>query len=78
MYVLKVGNNATLEGVRPQFLLDVPDSGSGDGLEEFDVARDGRFLVLKGLPQKPPIPHVIVNWFEVLKRTVPVRGQVSK
>jgi Tol biopolymer transport system component len=78
MYLLKVGNGATLEGVRPQVLLDVPDSGSGDGLEEFDVARDARFLVLKGLPQKPPIPHVIVNWFEVLKRTVPVRSQVSK
>ena len=69
MYVLKVGTNATLEGVRPQQLTDLPDSGSADGLEGFDVGRDGRFLVLKGLPQKPPIPHVIVNWFEVLKRT---------
>jgi serine/threonine-protein kinase len=78
MYLLKVGNSATLEGVRPQLLLDVPDSGSADGLEEFDVARDARFLVVKGLPQKPPIPHVIVNWFEVLKRTVPVRNQGSK
>jgi serine/threonine-protein kinase len=71
MYVLKVGTNATLEGVRPQLLLDVPDSGAGDGLDGFDVGRDGRFLVLKGLPQQPPIPHVIVNWFELVKRTVP-------
>jgi serine/threonine-protein kinase len=76
MYVLKVGNSATLEGLRPQLLLDVPDSGSNE-LEAFDVARDGRFLIVKGLPQKPPIPHVIVNWFEVLKRTVPV-NQASK
>jgi serine/threonine-protein kinase len=73
MYVLKVGTNATLEGVRPQLLTDLPDSGGADGLEGFDVGRDGRFLVLKGLPQKPPIPHVIVNWFEVLKRTAPAR-----
>jgi hypothetical protein len=57
--------------VRPQLLLDVPDSGAGDGLDGFDVGRDGRFLVLKGLPQQPPIPHVIVNWFELVKRTVP-------
>ena len=77
MYVLKVGGSATLQGVRPQLLVDVPDSGSNE-LQDFDVARDGRFLVLKGLPQKPPIPHVIVNWFDVLKRTVPAGGQAAK
>ena len=60
-----------LAGVRPQLLLDVPDSGGVDGLglEEFDVAPDGRFLMLKGLPESPAIPHVIVNWFGVLKQT---------
>jgi Tol biopolymer transport system component len=77
LYVLKMGTAATLEGARPQVLVEVPDSGSNT-LEEFDVARDGRFLVLKALPQQPPIPHVIVNWFEVLKQTVPTSGQSSK
>jgi eukaryotic-like serine/threonine-protein kinase len=77
MYVLKVGGSATLQGVRPQLLVDVPDPGSNQ-LEDFDVARDGRFLVLKGLPQKPPIPHMIVNWFDVLKRAVPADGRASK
>lgn len=77
MYVLKVGTGATLEGARPQVLVDVPDSGSNE-LEEFDVAKDGRFLVLKGVPREPPIPHVIVNWFEVLKQTVPTDGRTSK
>jgi serine/threonine-protein kinase len=77
MYVLKVGGGATLEGARPQVLVDVPDSGSNT-LEEFDVARDGRFLVLKALPQQPPIPHVIVNWFEVLRQAVPTNAQSSK
>jgi serine/threonine-protein kinase len=76
MYVLKVSKSATLEGIRPQLFVDVPDSGSND-LTAFDVARDGRFLIVKALPQKPPIPHVIVNWFEVLKRTAPA-GQRSK
>ncbi len=77
MYVLKVGGSATLQGVRPQPLVDVPDSGSNE-LEEFDVGADGRFLVLKGLPQKPPIPHVIVNWLDVLKQAVPANGRASK
>ena len=69
-------SSASLEGVRQQLLVDVPDSGS-NGLEAFDVARDGRFLIVKALPQKPPTPHVIVNWFEVLKRSAP-GGQGSK
>ena len=77
MYVLKVGGGATLQGVRPQLLVDVPDSGSNE-LEEFDVGPDGRFLVLKGLPQNPPIPHVIVNWLDVLKQAVPANGRASK
>ncbi len=70
MFVVKVGKDG-LAGVRPQLLLDVPDSGGVDGLglEEFDVAPDGRFLMLKGLPESPAIPHVIVNWFGVLKQT---------
>jgi serine/threonine-protein kinase len=69
MFVVKVGKDG-LSGVRPQLLVDVPDPGGIDGLgvEEFDVAPDGRFLLLKGLPERPAIPHVIVNWFEVLKQ----------
>jgi eukaryotic-like serine/threonine-protein kinase len=70
MYVVKIGAG-TFGQVRPQVLVDVPDSGSGDGLEEFDVAADGRFLILRGQPQRPPIPQVIVNWFDVLKRAAP-------
>ena len=70
VYVVKVGTGATLGRARPQVLVDVPDSGS-NGLEEFDVGRDGRFLVLKQGAQKPPTPHVIVHWFETVKQTVP-------
>jgi Tol biopolymer transport system component len=77
VFVVKVGSGATLEGVRPQVLLDLPNPGTVDGfgVEEFDVAADGRFLALKGLPQKPPIPHVIVNWFDELKRVAPANGR---
>ena len=77
MYVLKVGAGATLDGARPQVLVDVPDSGS-NALVEFDVGRDGRFLILKGVPQQTPIPHVIVNWFDVLRRAMPAGAQATK
>jgi serine/threonine-protein kinase len=77
MYVLKVGAGPTLDGARPQVLFDVPDSGS-NALVEFDVGRDGRFLILKGVPQQAPIPHVIVNWFDVLRRAMPTDAQASK
>jgi len=70
IYVVKVAA-ATFGQVRPQVIVDVPDAGGLDGLEEFDVAADGRFLILKGQPQRPPIPQVIVNWFDVLKRAAP-------
>ena len=42
--------------------------GNTEG-REFDVARDGRFLMLK--PQRPPSAtplNVIVNWFEDARR----------
>jgi hypothetical protein len=77
MYVLKVGAGATLDGARPQVLVDVPNSGS-NLLVEFDVGRDGRFLVLNGLPQQAPIPHVIVNWSEVLRGAMPADGRGTK
>ena len=77
MYVLKVGAGTTLGGARPQVLTDVPDSGN-NVLVEFDVGRDGRFLILKGLPQQAPVPHVIVNWFDVLRQAMPADAQITK
>ena len=80
LLVVKVGEGATLGGVRPQTVLDLPNPGAidGSGMEEFDVAPDGRFLVVRGLQQKPPTPHVIVNWFEELKQTVRAGNRISK
>ena len=40
---------------------------------DFDVAPDGRFLLLKERPQPPPTQiHVVTNWFEELNERVPV------
>ncbi len=37
--------------------------------EKFDVARDGRFLVARDMPDLHPAPMVImVNWAEELKK----------
>jgi Tol biopolymer transport system component len=79
VFAVKVGTGTTLEGVRPQVMFDLPNPGAVDGfgVEEFDVASDGRFIALKGLPQKPPIPHVIVNWFDELKRAAPINRRAK-
>jgi serine/threonine-protein kinase len=39
----------------------------------YDVAPDGRFLMIQESEEsKPPCIHVVLNWFEELKRLVPV------
>jgi Tol biopolymer transport system component len=42
-------------------------------LEGYDVAADGRFLAVLPDEQTPPAPvNVVLNWFQELKRLVPV------
>jgi hypothetical protein len=44
----------------------------------YDVAPDGRFLMIQESEEStPPCIHVVLNWFEELKRLVPV-GKESK
>ena len=39
----------------------------------YDVAPDGRFLMIQESEEStPPCIHVVLNWFEELKRLVPV------
>jgi hypothetical protein len=41
----------------------------------YDVARDRRFLMIKPPPQtaqRTPEMHIILNWFEELRRRVPL------
>ena len=49
--------------------------GLGSPHRQYDVSRDGRFLMLRG-PEVPPAPPVtqmvlVLNWFEELKRLAP-------
>jgi hypothetical protein len=40
----------------------------------YDVAPDGRFLLLKQLEQPSPTRiHVVSNWFEELRQLAPLR-----
>ena len=43
------------------------------GGRSYDIARDGRFLMVKEGEERPASAIVIQNWFEELKRLVPVR-----
>ena len=52
--------------------------GSLEGLPEFDISADGkRFVMIKNLQDgvsKTRELRVIMNWFEELKRKVPVEN----
>jgi len=44
---------------------------SPNGVTGYDVAADGRFLMVQPLHPDPPTDqiHVVLNWFEELTRT---------
>ena len=63
---MRIESGATMGTVRSQVLFEIRDQ-----LVDIEVALDGRFLLLTADSAKRQIPHVIVNWFEALKRTVP-------
>ena len=52
-------------------------SGYVPGLQamaQYDVARDGRFLMIQGVAARPPAQlNVVLNWHEELKRLVPTK-----
>ena len=69
MMAVHLGGGAAPAPAKPVRLFDGPYQ------EDFDVGRDGRFLMVKE-PASPPPPErrivVVLNWFEELKRLVPV------
>ena len=70
MMVVDVQTGPAFHAERPRVLFQKAD------VIGYDVAPDGRFLMIKGLPQAPQVErpsevHVIVNWIEELRRRVP-------
>jgi Tol biopolymer transport system component len=58
---------------KPQTLFPGPPSSRGPGSRAYDVAPDGRFVMLKEAGESTESTYVVVveNWFEELKRLVP-------
>jgi hypothetical protein len=77
MFAVPVRSGTTLVAGRPQVLFEFAMTGSGGGFRPYDLAPDGRFLIIRsgqaeaGVGTEPQIV-VVQNWFEELKRLVPV------
>jgi Tol biopolymer transport system component len=71
MLSVRTPANGAFVAVRPQVLFDNQDLVFSVGLDDFDVAPDGRFLFLRRAAAKADVPLVIVNWFDTLKRMAP-------
>jgi serine/threonine-protein kinase len=76
MFVVPVQSGTTLVAGRPQVLFDFAMPPPGTGFRPYDIAPDGRFLIIRsgqaeaGVVAEPQIV-VVQNWSEELKRLVP-------
>lgn len=78
MFVVPVQSGATLVARRPQVMFEFAMSAPAPGGRPYDIAPDGRFLIIRssqvdaagGTAQNLV---VVQNWFEELKRLVPVK-----
>ena len=76
MMVVDVTLAPTFTASRPRLLFEgrYEVSFLVSGMRFYDVSPDGRFLMVKSdTPTTPRQLHLVVNWFEELKRLVPAR-----
>ncbi len=72
MMVVKVTTGATFSAGQPEMLFE-GDFDISYWVRNYDVAPDGRFLMLRTPPESTPRTMVLIlNWFEELKELVPV------
>ena len=80
MMAVAMETSPTLRAGIPRLLFEgdfVPEN-DGSGVTNYDVAADGRFLMTRPVAAEPgseaPRPqfHIVLNWFEALKRLAPV------
>ena len=69
LMAVAIQTHATLVAAAPRLLFDGPYVGM------YDVARDGRFIMIEHKPSEEPSPQItlVQNWFEELKRRVPTK-----
>ena len=79
MMAVAISTGSELSPGRPTLLFEGPyDLKQGSGATNYDVAEDGRFVMIR-TPDSPAQEtsspeqqiHVVLNWFEDLKRRVP-------
>ena len=78
MFAVPMQSGTTLVADRPQKLFEAAMPSAGGGYRPYDVAPDGRFLIIQSARAEAGIaaaPEIVVvqNWFEELKRLVPAK-----
>jgi hypothetical protein len=78
MFAVPMQLGTTLVAGRPQILFESAMPPSGGGYRAYDIAPDGRFLILRSSQAEAGIaaaPEIVVvqNWFQELERLVPTR-----
>jgi hypothetical protein len=78
MFAVPVQSGTTLVAERPQELFETAMLGPGGGNRPYDIAPDGRFLIVRSDQADAdigPASNLIIvqNWTEELKRLVPTR-----
>ncbi len=74
MMAVSLRTEPTLEAKTPTILFEGPyHYGRSDLTPQYDVASDGRFLMIQPSDGQvePAQINVVLNWFEELKRLVP-------
>ena len=76
MMVVSIATQPAFAAGLPQLLFEGAFEPTGTGTSGYDVSPDGRrFLMIQ--PTAPELPatqvHVVINWFEELKRLVPTK-----
>ena len=77
MMVAQMRSGTALVAERPRVLFDFPMAAIQGGSRPYDLAPDGRFLIIRSGQADAAAgvaPHIVIvqNWFEELKRLVPV------
>jgi serine/threonine-protein kinase len=78
LFAVPMQSGTTLVAARPQVLFESAMATSGGGYRGYDIAPDGRFLILRSSQAEAGIAAaseivVVQNWFEELKRLVPTK-----
>ena len=76
MMVVAVESGESFRALPPQLLFvgDYAQPNPNGSTAQYDVSQDGRFLMMKTTDEGPPSDQLVLvqNWFEELKRLVPI------